>query len=315
MVLLKILQANFQMQFTSTSDNVLTGFGDVCKDARIRLRKTFKTFDQLGQVVGILHLNGALNNRRDRELHDLQVVGGFHSGKGTRLQQELVNTDQTNNVTSRNILDWLNEATHHENGTLNSLDVQIFLLSRSVVGALDADLKTRTDSTGEDTTEGVETTLIGSRHHLGDVKHQRSFGIAVTDTNAGLIIVRTFVESFGTVLLSSDGGWQVKNHHFQKSIGSWKELLHDNLKKGLALQFLLLTGQLNLELLQKNGDFLLLRVGDSIEDLEDGVQNKLVESTLELLALVFGRLGPLLGLGVEEVIALDTKSVLVKRRG
>jgi hypothetical protein len=34
-VLLKILQANFQVQLTGTSDNVLTGWGDKSQDTRI----------------------------------------------------------------------------------------------------------------------------------------------------------------------------------------------------------------------------------------------------------------------------------------
>jgi hypothetical protein len=47
-------------------------------------------------------------------------------------------------------------------------------------------------------------------------------------------------------------------------------------------------------------------VVDSSENLEDGVQNELVESTLKRLALVLGLVGPLLGLGVEVVVAPQT---------
>lgn len=46
-------------------------------------------------------------------------------------------------------------------------------------------------------------------------------------------------------------------------------------------------------------------MGDSIEDLEDGVEDELAESTLKRLAIEFTNLGPLLGLGVEVVIALQ----------
>ena len=35
---------------------------------------------------------------------------------------------------------------------------------------------------GENTAESVETALIRSRHHLGDVHHQRSLGVAILDT-------------------------------------------------------------------------------------------------------------------------------------
>ena len=39
---------------------------------------------------------------------------------------------------------------HHENGPLDSLDKQIFLLSRSIIRSLDANLETRAHSAGED---------------------------------------------------------------------------------------------------------------------------------------------------------------------
>ena len=45
---------------------------------------------------------------------------------------------------------------------------------------------------------------------------------------------------------------------------------------------------------------------DSVEDLEDGVQDELVEGTLERLALVLTLGGPLLGLGVEVVVTPQT---------
>lgn len=303
-VFFQILQANFQMQFTGTGDDVLARLGDEGQDARIGLGQTLETFDKLGQVVGILDFDGAPHDGGDGELHDLEVVGGLGGGEGTGLEQELVNTDQSENVTSGHILNWLDEAAHHENGSLDSLDEQIFLAARSVVRALDADLETGADGTREDTTESVEAALIGGRHHLGDVKHERSFGVAVTDTNAGLVVGRTFVQGLSAVFLGSDGGWEVEHHHFNKGIGSWQELLHDNLEQRLAFQVLLFASKLDLKLLDEGVDLILLGVGDGIEDLEDGVEDELVESTLKRLALVFTDLGPLLGLGVEVVVAL-----------
>jgi hypothetical protein len=217
-VFLKILQANFQVKFTSTGNDVLTGLVDGDLDTRVGLGETLKTFDKLGQIVGVLDLDGTTHDRRDRELHDLQVVGSLRGGKGTRLEQELVNTDETDDVTGGDILNGLNETTHHENGTLDSLDGQVLLLTRSVVRTLDTDLKTGLDGTGEDTTESEETTLIGSGHHLGDVKHERTLGVTVTDGNASFIIGRTLVQGLGTVLLSSDGGRKVENHHLHESV-------------------------------------------------------------------------------------------------
>lgn len=43
---------------------------------------------------------------------------------------------------------------------------------------------------------------------------------------------------------------------------------------------------------------------NGVEDLEDGIQDELVEGTLEGLAISLTLVGPLLGLGVEVVVAL-----------
>lgn len=141
-VLLEILQANLEMQLTSTGNNVLTRLGGHGQDARVRLGQTLETFDQLGQILGILDLNGTLDDGGDGELHDLEVVGGVGGGEGTRLEQELIDTNETDNVTSRHVINGLDLATHHEDGTLDSLDEEILLLARGVVGALDTDLET-----------------------------------------------------------------------------------------------------------------------------------------------------------------------------
>jgi hypothetical protein len=305
-VLLEILKTNLEVQLTGTGNDVLTGLGDESQDTGVGLGETLETLDKLGQILSVLDLNGALHNGGDGELHDLQVVGSLIGSEGTRLEQELVNTDETDDVTGGDILNGLNEATHHENGTLDGLDEEILLLSGDVVGTLDTDLDTRLDGTSVDTTEGVETTLIGGGNHLGDVKHQRSSGVTVTDTNAGTVVLGTLVQSLGTVLLGSDGGGKVNTDHLQKGISGRQELAHDELEEGLALEVLLVIAEGDLELLEESEDLLTLVGVDSGEDLEDGVQNELVEGTLEGLALVLTLVGPLLGLGVEVVVAPQT---------
>jgi hypothetical protein len=300
-VLLEILQANFQMELTSTGNNVLTALVNHGQNARIRLGQTLETFDQLGEIVGVLDLDGTLDDRRDGELHDLEVVGSLAGGKSTRLEQELVNTNQTQNVTSWHILNRLNVATHHENGTLDGLDEEIILLARDVVGTLDADLETRLDGTGEDTTESVETTLIRSGNHLRDVDHEGTLGVTITDTNGSLVIVGALVQSLHTVLLGNRRGRQMKNHHLQKGVSSGQELPHDDLEERLALEILLVGGKLDLKLLKKGRDLILLEVHNRVEDAENGVQDELVEGTDTTTG---GRLRPLLGLGVEEVVTL-----------
>jgi len=245
-VLLQILHANFQVELTGTSNDVLTRVGDVSQNARIRLGQTLETFDQLGEILGVLDFDGTLHDRGHGELHDLQVVRRLVGGEGTRLEQELVNTDETENVASGHILDGLGGTTHHENGTLDGLDEKIGLSARDVVGSLDADLETGLDSTGEDTAEGVETTLVGGRHHLGDVQHERTLGVTVTDSDGVDIIVGALVQGLHAVLLGRNGRRKMENHHLEKSVGSREELAHDDLEKRLALKILLGGGELDL---------------------------------------------------------------------
>jgi hypothetical protein len=302
-IFLKILQTNFKMEFTSTGNNVFTRLVGEGKNTGIGLGETLETFDKLGQIVGVLDIDSALDDRRDRELHDLHVVSSVGGGDGTRLDQELINTDKTNNVTSGAVLNGFNVTSHHENSTLDRLDEKIGLGTGLVVGTLDTDLKTRADGTREDTTESVETTLVRGGNHLGDVKHERSGGVAVTDTNSALVIKGTFVQVLDTVSLSSDGRGKVDTDHLKESITSGKELAHNNLEKLLALKILLISSELNLELLKKSGGLVLLEVHNRVEDLEDRVQDEHVESTLQRLAIsIVGLGGPLLGLGVEVVL-------------
>lgn len=310
-ILLKILKANLEMQLTGTGDNVLTRLGGHGQHTRIGLGETLETLNKLGKILGVLNLDGTLDDGGDGELHDLEVVGGLAGGEGTRLEKELIDTDQTDNVTGRHVVNGLDLATHHQDSTLDSLDEEILLLARDVVGTLDADLETGSDGTGEDTTEGVESTLIGGGHHLRDVKHERTLGVTVTDTNGGLVIGGTLIQSLSTVLLGGGGRRKVKNHHLEERVGSGKESSHDSLEELLALLLTVLSGKLEVELLEESGGLLLLEVHNSGEDLEDGVEDELVEGTLELLTLVGAVLGPLLGLGVEVVVAPETLHHLV----
>ena len=89
--------------------------------------------------------------------------------------------------------------------------------------------------------------------------------------------------------------------HLQHGIGGRQELAHDDLKKSLALKFLVLVGKLHAKLVNKSEDLLTAVVVDSTEDLEDGVQDELVEGAL---GTFLGGVGPLFGLHVEVVFTL-----------
>jgi hypothetical protein len=202
-IFLKILETNFQMELTGTGNNVFTSFGSGALHTGIRLGKTLQTFNKLGEIVGVLDFNGNTHNGGHGELHDLQIVGNLTGGNGSGFHKELIDTNQTDNVTGGAIFNRLNETSHHENGALDALNEQVILLSGLIVGSLDANLLSRLAGTGEDTTESIETTLIGGRHHLGNVQHERTTGVTVTDSNGTLVVKRTLVERLGAILLSS----------------------------------------------------------------------------------------------------------------
>jgi len=87
--------------------------------------------------LGVLAFNRDANNRRDRELHSLDGVRfnfGFIRNRGVLLD-ELIQTNARDGVTSRDIIDRVLTTTHAQDGSLDRLDVQIFLFTRHVVRA------------------------------------------------------------------------------------------------------------------------------------------------------------------------------------
>jgi len=88
---------------------------------------------------------------------------------------------------------------------LDRFFVKIVFLSRSVVGSHDSDFLSGGDCSGEDSSEGEESGFIGGGHHLGDVHHKRSFGVAVFDGLSTDIIDGSFVEIAGSVFLGGLG--------------------------------------------------------------------------------------------------------------
>jgi len=316
-LLLEILEANLKVELTGTGNDVLTRLLDGALNERIRARETLKTFDKLGEIGGVLGLNGDTNDRRHGELEGLNVVSNLRGGDGTSLEDIGVNTNETDGVTGGNVFDGLNITTHHENGTLDRLDVQVLLLSVDVVGTHDANLLTSGDGTGENTTETVEATLIRGRNHLGDVEHERTVGVAVADSKSGLIVHGTLVQVLNTILLGSGGGRKVHDQHFQESLSGGKELLHNGLEQRLLDEITLLTLEDDVQGLEHLLVLLLLTLHDTANELGQRLHNELNESTLEGLAIrAGGTVGPLLTDGVievltpkltEELLLLDTE--------
>ena len=124
----------------------------------------------------------------------LHVVSILEGGDGTCLDEELIDTDKTADVTARHILNGLDVTAHHEDGPLDGLLVQVLLLAGHEVGAHNAALETGGNLSGEDTAEGVETALVRSGHHLGDVHHERTIGVAGLHGHGRLIVSGAFVQ-------------------------------------------------------------------------------------------------------------------------
>jgi len=302
-LLLQILQTDLQVELTSTSNNVLTRLSNGTDNTRIRLGETLQTLDKLGEVTSGFGLDSNTHDRGDRELHDTDNRGLLVVGDGSTLEEVLINTDQTDSVTTGAIVDRLGVATHHEDGSLDRLEEEIGLGSLLVVGTENTDLLSSLNTSREHTSESVEATLVVGGHHLGDVHHEGTVRVTVLDTDSGLIVHVTSVQVLNTVLLGFHGGRQVHNDHFKKSITSRQELPHDSLKEGLSNHPLLLSGELDTELV----DHLLVLGGlishNLVEQLLDGLEDKLAPSTGDLSTV-------LVLLGFDPLLALDIKVVL-----
>eukprot|EP01084_Bolivina_argentea_P053277 97799_1 len=161
-VVLEILQADLQVQLTGTGDDVLTGLLDGGQDEGIGLGQALEALDQLGQILGVLGLDGNTHDGADGVPHVLEGVGLLKLvGDGGGLDDVLVNTDQTTHVTAGKVIDGLLVAAHHEHDTLDGLlIVKVTLLAEGVVVTHDTALLAGADGTGEDTAEGEEATLV-----------------------------------------------------------------------------------------------------------------------------------------------------------
>lgn len=93
------------------------------------------------------------------------------------------------------------------------------------------------------------------------------------------------------------------HNHFKNGLGGGKELPHDHLQELLALQFGVLRGECDLELVNHLGVLLFVSVHDGSGELVDGLEDELAESTREGFARDGGVAGsPLLAFGIEVVV-------------
>ena len=229
--LLEILKADLNVELTATGDDVLTVLLSSANDERIGLGELAETFDELGQVRGVGDVDGDTHDRGHGVLHDLDAVSFVVVRDGTLLHEVLIDTDEGDGVTARDIGDGLDLTAHHENSSLDVLDVEVVLGTGLVVRSHNSDLLSGLDGTGEDTAESVESTLIVGGHHLGDEDHKRTVLVTVLDGLTAGIGDGTFVELGGSVGLSFLGGGKLHDDHLKKSLGGIDPFLEDALEE------------------------------------------------------------------------------------
>ena len=224
----------------------------------------------------------------------------FESGDTTSLDEVLINTDETDQVTSWDIINGFDVTAHHKNGTLDLFVVKIGLFAWDVVWTHNSDLLTSGDFTSEDTTESIESTLVRCWDHLGDVSHQWTVSIAVLESNSDGIVLWTFIQHFHTVVLGGQWRWQMNGNHLEKSFTSWEPGSHETFEEWFGLEVLVITLEDNTADLHDLGNIVFFLFHDGFEGLVDWIQNPLDETTF------WGSgghsLDPLLVLGIVEVI-------------
>lgn len=92
------------------------------------------------------------------------------------LHKELVHSNQLHNVSTPHILNRLHLTAHHQNGSLDRLQVQVPFLPRCAVEAHDLDLQARGHHPREYSTKGIEAAFVRGWHHLGNVHLMGAFG-------------------------------------------------------------------------------------------------------------------------------------------
>jgi len=127
------------------------------------------------------------------------------SSKGSGLGDELIDSNKGASVSDGNRVHGLGSSSHHNDDSLDVLDNKILLLAGLVVGSKNSDLLSSDDGSGEDSSEGVESTLVRGGDHLGDVHDERSVGVASSDRVGSGVVHSSSVQVLNSVLLGLGG--------------------------------------------------------------------------------------------------------------
>jgi hypothetical protein len=291
----EILKTDLDVKITTTGDNVLSGgliLGD--NDQWVRLGKLSETFDELGKIGWHLGMNSDSDDWRDGVLHHSDVMGIFHVivDNGGLLLDDVINTDEGAGITAWNILDWLFFSAHHEDGSLDTLNVHVVLLSWFVLTTLDSDSHTGSDGTGEDSTEGSKPGEIFGWEHLGDEHAKFTIRLTGGDMLSDHISLGTFIKVLDSVFLGSSWGWELQHDHLKDRLGGVQPLLHDGFSElSTLLQLPLFFGKVDFKLRAKLLNLAKLTFEDGVGQLDDWLKDELAEGSLSwllLLVVLFG---------------------------
>ena len=135
-VLRQVLEADLNVQLAAAGDDVLARLLHGALHERVRLGEPLEALDELGQVVGVLGRDGDAHDGRDGVLHGHDRVRVHRVGVGerARLDNVLVDAHDAARVTRGARVDGLGLATHHQDGALHVLHVQVLLLACSGEG-------------------------------------------------------------------------------------------------------------------------------------------------------------------------------------
>ena len=73
-ILLEILEANLEVKLAGAGDDVLASLLDLALDHGVGFGKALETLDELGEILGVLALDGDAHDGGHGELHSLEQV-------------------------------------------------------------------------------------------------------------------------------------------------------------------------------------------------------------------------------------------------